>query len=86
MDANKLKKLRDEGYTISKCCGACKHGSFAGSYLFGCCSIKSYNHLKHTESKRPLSIIQYGSCNSFEMKGDILSMLKDQKWGEFLED
>ena len=62
MDANKLMKLQDIGYTIHRCCGLCQHGVFAGKADFGTCALLTYDHLKHTEANRQLSINRYGVC------------------------
>lgn len=62
MDKNKLKKLIDYGYTIRPCCAFCEYGFFPHND-FGDCIKKSYDHEKHTESKRYLSINKFGSCD-----------------------
>lgn len=66
MDKNKLSELRRIGYTIPRTCGLCRHGVFAGASHFGGCAIQQYDHLKHTESRRQLSIFRGGSCSLFE--------------------
>jgi len=62
MDANKLKKLHELGYRIRPCCGMCRHGCFTDSSMWGTCDKNTYDHLKHTESKRQLSIHMFGCC------------------------
>lgn len=65
MDANKLKKLKEINYEITPSCGMCKFSQFAGTIDFGTCSLHTYEHLKHSDSKRELSIYRYGSCHFF---------------------
>ena len=64
MDKNKLKKLIEEEYTINQCCNFCAHAVFKPSKKFGTCSIKTYNHEKHNDTKRDLSIYIYGKCKN----------------------
>jgi hypothetical protein len=66
MDKNKLAELRRIDYRIPKTCGLCKHGVFVGINEWGGCAIQTYDHLKHSESKRQLSIFKGGSCTLFE--------------------
>ena len=66
MDKNKLAELKRIGYRIPKTCGLCKHGVFVGVNNFGGCAIQTYEHLKHSEAKRQLSIFRGGSCSLFE--------------------
>lgn len=75
MDANKLTELRRIGYRIPKTCGLCRHGIFVGVHPFGGCAVRSYDHMKHTESKRRLSIFRGGSCNLFETGDQAASIL-----------
>jgi hypothetical protein len=67
MDENKLKKLVHVGYEIRKCCGLCKHGQFKHDD-WGTCKLHDYEHLKHTQSKRQLSIYRYGTCSNVKYK------------------
>lgn len=62
MDKNKLKKLVEIQYKLHDCCGNCVHSKIKKNSDFGICSIHNYFHLKHTNSKRNLSINRYGSC------------------------
>lgn len=81
MDLNKLTELRDIGYTIPKTCGLCKHGVFVGANDWGGCAIRTYDHLKHTDAKRQLSIYVGGSCpDKFEPKDQVPNIL-----GAYLE-
>lgn len=66
MDANKRVKLQQISYRIQKCCGICKHGQFNPGRAFGVCDVHSYEHLKHTDSTRSLSVYQFGGCPNWE--------------------
>lgn len=67
MDENKLKKLQEIGYQIKNVCAMCQHSEFSNqTTLWGVCLIQNYNHLKHTDSTRQLSICKYGSCGKFK--------------------
>jgi hypothetical protein len=69
MDKNKLAELRQIGYRIPKTCGLCKHGVFVGFNEWGSCAVRTYDHLKHTDARRQLSIYKGGSCpDLFEPK------------------
>lgn len=84
MDKNKLQKLKIEKYTILKCCNFCNHSWFSARNDFGVCKIKTYEHEKHTESSRLLSINRYGKCSKhFELDYSKISKLNHYK--EFLE-
>ena len=67
MDDNKLAKLKAIGYTIPKTCGFCKHADFVGNSDYGSCTKFEYEHLKHSDAKRHLSIYRGGACPSFEV-------------------
>lgn len=71
MDINKLDKLREIGYGIRICCGLCQHSEFPhpGSD-FGTCKAHKYDHLKHTDATRQLSINRYGLCQKFVRADD----------------
>ena len=66
MDKNKLKKLKEIGYHIKKCCGLCRHSHI--KKLWGTCEKHDYEHLKHTDALRQLSINVYGTCKDFDFK------------------
>lgn len=66
MDANKRKVLIDIGYKIQPCCGLCKHSVFPNGN-WGGCNIQTYDHLKHSDSRRQLSIHKFGTCPKFEL-------------------
>lgn len=63
MDANKLKVLQDIDYTVQKSCMLCVH--FVG-YTWGTCDRHEYEHLKHTERLRELTVHASGICKHFE--------------------
>ena len=66
VDANKLVKLKEIGYTIQKCCVLCKHSTFRLDD-WGACALHQYNHLKHTGPPKPLSIHKLGWCPKGEL-------------------
>lgn len=67
MDANKRLKLVDIGYEIRPTCMTCSSGRFENAFeLFGTCRMHEYVHLKHSQSKRELSVFRAGSCRDFE--------------------
>jgi hypothetical protein len=67
MDENKLTKLKEIDYHVPKTCGLCIHSSFASpSGFWGECTKHDYNHLKHSDNPRRLSIYRGGTCNQFE--------------------
>lgn len=66
MDDNKLEVLKKVEYALIKCCGECEFGRFEKNQTFGTCSIKTYQHLKHTGEPRQLSIFLFGYCKDFE--------------------
>ena len=67
MDANKLAKLREIEYRIPKTCGLCDFSSFAPSSEWGECINHEYDHLKHANNPRFLSIYRGGTCKHFVM-------------------
>ena len=84
MDKNKLSKLKKLNYTIKKCCGLCAHAQFKFKQVgnvWGDCKIHVYDHLKHSEHTRQLSINQFGYCEDFEWN----EFLVNNSWMEFLE-
>ena len=84
MDANKLKQLHLQNYTIPTTCGICKHGQFKPKTDFGTCNIITYNHQKHSESKRHLSIYVGGRCKDhFELDNNKITHLGT--YGEFIK-
>jgi hypothetical protein len=67
MDENKRKKLKEIGYEIHPSCGMCQSGIFEG-VAWGTCKKHTYEHLKHTEETRELSIFRHGVCPEFGLK------------------
>jgi hypothetical protein len=80
MDQNKLAKLKSIDYAIEKCCGLCLHGNFREKTHWGTCDVHKYEHLKHSESNRELSIYYFGSCPKVRVVMDELG-----PWKEFLK-
>jgi len=66
MDANKKKKYLEVVYGIQRSCQLCKHASFRPQSNWGSCGKHTYNHLKHTDSNRQMSIYRSGICADFE--------------------
>lgn len=83
MDANKAQTLRDIGYQIFPVCGSCVYGQFAEGVKWGICGLHTYDHKKHTESRRPLSININGGCSSHEL--DKVAEAKYYAFGEFVK-
>lgn len=76
MDANKDKKLEEVGYVVHPTCDLCVHSQFPIGSDWGTCQIHTYDHKKHNEKKRFLSIYRSGSCPSFKLdktRGDSLA-------------
>jgi len=84
MDVNKLKKLHEVDYQI-RSCSICKYSIFKhGPY--GNCKLHTYEHLKHTNSTRQLSIHKFGSCKDFDSAADLnLVTFVDDTWEEFIK-
>lgn len=83
MDLNKLAELRRIGYKIPKTCRFCKHSRFAIASEWGTCDVHTYEHLKHTDAVRQLSIYKDGACSDkFEMTEQAADLLG--AWHEFL--
>ena len=66
MDANKRLVLLSLPYTIEKVCGLCANANLPPGNDWGTCKKVVYEHEKHSQSKRELSINTYGSCHYFE--------------------
>jgi hypothetical protein len=82
MDANKLEKLRQLPYSIRRCCGSCLHNMGFKDTFWTTCSVNDYEHLKHTETGRQLSIYMFGCCPKFSWNPDVKNL---GVWIEFLE-
>lgn len=67
MDENKRLKLVELCYAIANTCSSCMHSRFSNEKTpFGDCGVQTYDHLKHSDSKRPLSIHRDGSCDKYK--------------------
>lgn len=69
MDANKLQKLREVGYIVIDCCAMCEYGQFPGGSVqrWGTCAVHQYEHLKHTDNPRQMSVCSFGFCPQFKV-------------------
>lgn len=65
MDENKLIKLKEIEYEVMKTCGMCIHSHIPDTTNWGTCRKYTYEHLKHNNKQRQLSINRYGYCKSF---------------------
>lgn len=66
MDNNKLDKLKEIAYEIKPSCGTCTFFKQYSDEDFGDCQKHTYQHQKHSGGQRHLSVVQYGSCHSYE--------------------
>lgn len=82
MDTNKLAALKALPYVINPVCGLCKHGKFPNDD-WGSCEATKYDHLKHSDATRDISIHKYGSCPNFEEEPKRVGMLA--RFQEFFE-
>jgi hypothetical protein len=83
MDPNKLVELRRIGFKIRKTCKMCKHGTFFNGSEWGTCAVRTYEHLKHSDAKRHLSVHFAGSCpDLFELSFQVELL---GAFAEFLE-
>ena len=69
MDANKLVKLKVIGYQVRQTCRNCVHANFGFGALWGTCNLHTYQHQKHTDQVRQLSINVSGRCETWENPG-----------------
>jgi hypothetical protein len=84
MDANKLEKLKEVGYTIQPVCMLCKFSKFESEgSVWGVCRIHWYQHQTHTNSKRQMSINALGHCPKF--KSDITCSIVLGRFAEFFK-
>jgi hypothetical protein len=74
VDENKLLMLRGMAYRIERVCGLCKNGWFPKDG-WGTCEVHTYEHLKHTQGRRQLSIHRFGSCGAFDLDPKRASLL-----------
>ncbi len=76
MDENKLKKLKEVGFVMNRCCGLCSFATFSpGVGVYGECSEHTYEHKKHTGPKRDVTVHKYGYCPCFEPNYELLDRL-----------
>lgn len=74
MDKNKLRVLEEAGYKIQSTCSTCKHSSFPNNE-WGTCELHLYNHLKHSDTTRQLSIHKTGYCKEYRVSETKLETL-----------
>lgn len=84
MDANKAATLRGIEYEIRGTCGTCIHGQFKEG-AWGTCAAWKYDHLKHADSTRQLSIHILGRC-LLGYKPDPKKIIGLGKFQEFLKE
>lgn len=82
MDLNKLDKLLKIGYEVKKVCGLCIYANFNPRTGWGTCSYHKYEHQKHNDGDRDLSISRYGSCEQFKLSQE--EALKLERFTEFM--
>lgn len=80
MDQNKRIKLQEIGYTIKRVCATCDHSRFNNMSSFGVCRLHRYEHMKHTDATRELSIFRDGHCD-----GHKRNLRNLGAWEEFIE-
>lgn len=78
MDENKAERLREIGFTLKNCCGSCTHFR-RSDQVFGVCDFRTYEHKKHSDATRKLSVVAYGYCDDFELT------MQYRGWEEFRE-
>lgn len=66
MDANKKIRLTEIKYRILRSCGTCRYAVIISGAEFGVCKRFTYEHEKHTESLRLLSVNRYGVCEDYQ--------------------
>lgn len=85
MDENKLKLLKKIDYKIEGTCGICKFGRFANPAAdFGTCDRHTYEHLKHSDSLRALSVFRHGVCGDRGFELDITKFRAMGTYSSFL--
>lgn len=86
LDANKLVKLKVIGYKVRQTCGNCVHSFFPNQRTdWGTCSKHQYDHLKHSDQTRQLSINRFGRCDTYEKSPTATSELNLGGFTELLE-
>ena len=86
MDENKLKKLHEVGYSIATC-KMCAYANFPGpEATWGSCKKNLYEHKKHSDSLREMSIHKYGHCNEYKFDNASIEFYKlDDTWEELVK-
>ena len=86
MDANKLVKLKLIHYQVRQTCGNCVHSFFPNRQTeWGTCSKHTYDHLKHSDEKRQLSIHRFGWCDDYATSPTATSALNLGGFEELVE-
>lgn len=62
--------LKDINYKVNITCGLCKHSEFVQNRMWGLCKKFKYQHLKHTDSERDLSVHRCGKCPHGEISDE----------------
>lgn len=82
MDANKLRKIQAINYRILPTCELCINSRFPNTLAsFGTCKLELYEHRKHTEAMRDLSIFRGGTCDKHDWNEHALGRLGT--WAQF---
>lgn len=84
MDANKAAALREIGYKVRGVCATCVNGQFKPGSMWGTCAAIQYDHLKHADATRQLSINMLGRCQD-GYKPDPKKIADLGKFVEFVE-
>jgi len=83
MDANKLKVLREIGYTIQPSCETCSNSDLS-SDGWGYCGVHTYEHLKHNEDSSFASVHRLGTCSKWERDEKKIALLGLHAFHEFM--
>ncbi len=67
MDANKVAKMKEVGYSIRPTCSICVHSIFRPGTSWGVCDRFKYVHGKHSDATRFMSIYRSGICKDFSL-------------------
>ncbi len=86
MDANKLVKLKVINYQVRQTCGNCVRSFFPSRHTdWGTCSHHTYDHLKHSDTNRQLSIHKSGRCDDYSKSPTATSTLNLGGFAELVE-
>jgi hypothetical protein len=75
MDPNKADALDEIDYRIVPCCWMCCFGHFEEGKEWGECYSHQYDHTKHTEKPRNISIHRSGKCRDYQASSVPLNKL-----------